>query len=40
MIVNANIHEVIYGQEYRDLSGIEIMESAGLTVRRFSQPEQ
>ena len=39
MIVNANIHEVIYDQEYRDLSGIEIMKSAGLTVRRFSQPK-
>tara|TARA_R110000851_G_scaffold115875_1_gene241875 strand:- start:1843 stop:2325 length:483 start_codon:yes stop_codon:yes gene_type:complete len=39
MIVNANINEVIYDEEYRDPAGIEIMKSAGLTVRRFSQPK-
>ena len=40
MIVNANINEVIYDEQYRDLAGIEIMKSAGLAVRRFSQPKQ
>jgi|TARA_R110002153_G_scaffold43568_2_gene123268 dCMP deaminase len=40
MIVNANINEVIYDEEYRDPAGIEIMKSAGLTVRRFYQPKQ
>ena len=37
MIVNANIDEVIYDQKYRDDSGLNIMSSAGITVRRFSQ---
>ena len=40
MIVNANIHEVIYGEQYRDPAGIEIMKAAGLAVRRFPQPKQ
>ena len=39
MIVNANVNEVIYDDLYRDSAGIEIMKSAGLTVRRFSQPK-
>ena len=39
MIVNANIHEVIYDEQYRDPAGIEIMKSAGLSVRRFSKPK-
>jgi len=39
MIVNANVNEVIYADLYRDSAGIEIMKSAGLTVRRFSQPK-
>jgi len=37
MIVNSNINEVIYDQKYRDDSGLNIMSSAGITVRRFSQ---
>ena len=40
MIVNANIHEVIYDEQYRDPAGIEIMKAAGLAVRRFSQSKQ
>lgn len=40
MIVNANIDEVIYDQKYRDDSGLNIMSSAGITVRRFSQDKQ
>ncbi len=39
MIVNANIHEVIYDEQYRDPAEIEIMKSAGLSVRRFSKPK-
>jgi dCMP deaminase len=35
MIVNANIDEVIFDEAYRDLSGIKIMEDAGIVVRRF-----
>ena len=40
MIVNANIHEVIYDEQYRDPAGIEIMKAAGLAVRRFPQSKQ
>jgi len=40
MIVNANINEVIYDQKYRDDAGLNIMRSAGITVRRFSQDKQ
>ena len=35
MIVNANISEVVYSEEYRDLAGLDIMKSAGIVVRRF-----
>ena len=35
MIVNDNIDEVIFDEEYRDLSGVKIMEDAGIAVRRF-----
>ena len=37
MIVNANISEVVYSEEYRDLTGLDIMKSAGIVVRRFTQ---
>ena len=37
MIVNANISEVVYSEEYRDLTGLDIMKSAGIVVRRFVQ---
>jgi dCMP deaminase len=37
MIVNANISEVVYSEEYRDLAGLDIMKSAGIVVRRFVQ---
>jgi len=40
MIVNANIHEVIYDEQYRDPAGIEIMKAAGLAVRRLPQSKQ
>ena len=34
-IVNAGIDEVIFKNEYRDMSGVEILKSAGLKVRQF-----
>ena len=34
-IVNAGIHEVVYNEEYRDSSGIEILRSAGIKVRKY-----
>ena len=33
-IVNAGIDEVVYDEEYRDISGLEILKSAGLDVRK------
>ena len=33
-IVNAGIDEVVYDEEYRDVSGLEILKSAGLDVRK------
>lgn len=35
LIVNAGISEVVYGEEYRDLSGIKILESCGIVVNRY-----
>ena len=40
MIVNANIEEVVYSEDYRDTSGIDIMSSAGISVRRFINKEK
>ena len=40
MIVNANIDEVVYADEYRDTTGIDIMRSCGITVRRFDNEEK
>ena len=34
-IVNAGINEVIFKNEYRDMSGIEILKDAGVTIRQF-----
>jgi len=36
LIVNANISEVIYDKEYRDISGLTILQRCGITVNRFS----
>lgn len=33
-IVNANIDEVIYNTEYRDRAGVELLEKAGIPVRK------
>ena len=35
-IINANIDEVIYCDEYRDLSGIELLKECGIKVWRFN----
>ena len=35
-IVNAGINEVIFKNQYRDMSGIEILKSAGLKVRKLA----
>jgi|TARA_R110002020_G_scaffold37124_20_gene112099 dCMP deaminase len=34
-MVNAGINEVVYGEEYRDTSGLEILKESGIKVRRF-----
>ena len=34
-IVNASIDEVIYKDEYRDASGLDLLRDAGVSVRRF-----
>lgn len=36
LIVNANISEIIYGEEYRDPTGLTILRSSGIIVNRFS----
>ncbi len=36
-IVNARIDEVVYIDEYRDLSGVELLKNAGIKVRRLSE---
>lgn len=39
-IVNAGIDEVIFKNQYRDSSGIEILKSAGIKVRQFVPAQQ
>lgn len=36
-IVNAGISEVVFKEQYRDMSGIEILKNAGLVVRKLDQ---
>lgn len=36
LIVNAGISRVIYGEEYRDTSGIDLLRSCGVVVDRYS----
>jgi len=33
-IVNAGVDEVVYSEEYRDSSGLEVLKSARVTVRK------
>ena len=35
-IINAGIDEVVYREEYRDTSSLELLRKAGLTLRRFT----
>ena len=36
-VVNAGISEVVFKNEYRDMSGVEILKNAGVLVRKFSE---
>ena len=36
-IVNSNIDNVFYAEEYRNLEGIEILESAGINVQNVNK---
>lgn len=38
LIVNADISRVVYDNEYRDSSGLQILTSAGIEVFNFSDP--
>lgn len=33
-IINGDISEVVYGEQYRDTSGIELLQTAGIKVRQ------
>ena len=35
-IINAGIAEVVYEEQYRDLSGILLLKSAGILVRQIN----
>ena len=35
-IINAGIMEVVYGEEYRDRSGLDVLESVGIKVSFFA----
>ncbi len=35
-MVNGGIKEVVYDEEYRDTSGLDLLRSAGVEVRRYS----
>ncbi len=37
-IVNAGIREVVYGEEYRTTSGLEVLSSSGVSIRKYSGP--
>ena len=39
-IVNAGVDEVIYFQEYRDLTGVKILRDSGVVTRSFSSPRE
>jgi dCMP deaminase len=36
VLVNAGIQEVIYGEEYRDTSGLDILRESGIVIRQHS----
>ena len=35
-IINSGIDEVVFNEEYRDTSGLDILTDAGVNVRRFT----
>ena len=35
-VINGGISEVVFDEQYRDTSGIELLESAGVAVRQYS----
>ena len=35
-IINARVAELIYGEEYRDMSGVDLLRENGVIVRSFS----
>lgn len=37
-MVNANVQRVVYDEEYRDTSGLDILRNAGIEVCRFRSP--
>ena len=39
-IVNAGVDEVIYQEEYRDTTGIEILKNSGVVTRTFSSTRE
>lgn len=36
-LVNSGVDEVIYDQEYRDKSGVDLLKTSGISVRRLQQ---
>ena len=36
LIVNSNVHEVVYGEVYRSIEGINLLKDAGILVRQVS----
>ena len=38
-IINGGINRVVYLDDYRDLSGVELLREAGIRVRRFEECE-
>ena len=34
-MINGGVSEVVYDEEYRDMSGVDLLKSAGVTVRRY-----
>ena len=39
-IVNAGIDEVVYHEEYRDLTGVKILQDSGVVTRTFSSTRE
>ena len=35
-MINGGVKEVVYDEEYRDVSGLDLLKSAGVTVRRYT----